>query len=578
MNWAHYMLQVNLYLVVFYTFYRLLLHKETWFKLNRLYLLGAGAFSIGLPFMRIEWLSSQPVSRRLYAGVDDLNAMVMQVSGPARAETDWGAVIAVLYATGVIVGIVFFVARLFRVKHLFREPAGQGAFSFFNRKVVGVQLPERDTIQLHEDVHIRQFHSADIIFFEAIRIFTWFNPVSYLLIAAVKATHEYLADEAAANYRGDKYAYSMLLLSRAFGLEQSNLISPFFAGSMVKKRIFMLTRERSRRAAILKYGLMLPVLVLLMILSSASIRKNDDIRQLTSDIVLSEPVQAVQQLAGSLTAPAASALISLDGDAAAAPELADEPVPVIAVPETESTHTRPARLQLSERENTPAEPESATGDQEHALFPGGMPAFYKFLAANLRYPAQAVRANASGRVHLAFTVGRDGRLGNIRVLDGIGYGCDEEAIRVVGSSQPWQPALQHGSPVAVTYNINLSFKLDQVAPDASEEPARAAPVPAGISGLVASVPASERKPPVIVRGVATSGKAENAPLVIVDGKPLDGSWSEFSGSVQPERIAAINVLKSQSATTLYGQRAANGVIIVTTKDQQNKPADKNIVR
>jgi hypothetical protein len=63
MSWAHYILQANIYLVLFYGFYKLLLAKETYFILNRIYLISAGICSLSIPFLRFEWFSNQ--ARRL---------------------------------------------------------------------------------------------------------------------------------------------------------------------------------------------------------------------------------------------------------------------------------------------------------------------------------------------------------------------------------------------------------------------------------------------------------------------------------------------------------------------------------
>ncbi|MDB5020149.1 MAG: hypothetical protein JWQ28_1276, partial [Pedobacter sp.] len=102
---------------------------------------------------------------------------------------------------------------------------------------------------------MRQMHSLDVIFFELLGVFTWFNPVIYLYKQSIKNIHEYLADEEAAQYQGDKQQYSLLLLSSAFGVDPNTLTNSFFNTSMIKKRITMLNKEKSRRTAILKYGL-----------------------------------------------------------------------------------------------------------------------------------------------------------------------------------------------------------------------------------------------------------------------------------------------------------------------------------
>jgi len=93
---------------------------------------------------------------------------------------------------------------------------------------------------------------------------------------------------------------------------------------------------------------------------------------------------------------------------------------------------------------------------------GGIGEFYKFLAMNIHYPAVAKMNNIQGKVFLTFTIERDGKLTDVKILRGIGSGCDEEALRVVSSSPPWNPGYQYGIPVRVKYQVPISFTLQQV--------------------------------------------------------------------------------------------------------------------
>jgi len=92
-------------------------------------------------------------------------------------------------------------------------------------------------------------------------------------------------------------------------------------------------------------------------------------------------------------------------------------------------------------------------------FPGGLEALMSFLSKNIRYPAQARDQQIQGRVYLSFVVERDGSVSNITLLRGIGFGCDEEAIRVVGLMPTWKPGRQNGIPVRVYYNLPIKFTL-----------------------------------------------------------------------------------------------------------------------
>ena len=92
-------------------------------------------------------------------------------------------------------------------------------------------------------------------------------------------------------------------------------------------------------------------------------------------------------------------------------------------------------------------------------YPGGEAALYKYLAENIKYPQMAKESGIQGRVFVTFVVERDGRVTDVRVLRGIGGGCDEEAIRVVENMPKWTPGKQRGKSVRVQYNLPVKFTL-----------------------------------------------------------------------------------------------------------------------
>lgn len=99
--------------------------------------------------------------------------------------------------------------------------------------------------------------------------------------------------------------------------------------------------------------------------------------------------------------------------------------------------------------------------EKYPEFPGGMDAFANYLRKNLRYPERAVDAGINGKVIVSFVIEKDGRLTDIRVLRGIGYGCDEEATRVLRKSPPWKPGIQNSRNVRVLYTIPLVFRMGE---------------------------------------------------------------------------------------------------------------------
>ncbi|MEO1655352.1 MAG: energy transducer TonB, partial [Bacteroidota bacterium] len=91
---------------------------------------------------------------------------------------------------------------------------------------------------------------------------------------------------------------------------------------------------------------------------------------------------------------------------------------------------------------------------------GGMAAFYKYLGKKIKYPKLARRMQIEGRVFVQFVVDKDGSLTDIKVLKGIGGGCDEEAIRVLKEAPKWEAGRQRGKPVRVRMSVPIFFRLN----------------------------------------------------------------------------------------------------------------------
>ncbi len=92
-------------------------------------------------------------------------------------------------------------------------------------------------------------------------------------------------------------------------------------------------------------------------------------------------------------------------------------------------------------------------------FPGGDAARIKYLQNNLKYPTMARESGIQGKVFVTFVVEKDGSITDVKVLRGIGGGCDEEAVRVIKNMPKWKPGKQRGKPVRVQFNMPIVFKL-----------------------------------------------------------------------------------------------------------------------
>jgi beta-lactamase regulating signal transducer with metallopeptidase domain len=276
MNWLHYLLEANLYLVVFYTGYCLFLNKETYYTLNRAYLLLSCILSFLLPVMQIGALKpaeSGVVKVILLApsGLKSVTAEDSPVSYITHITVD--DVLLYTYLLGVMVLALILIFKIFRLIKMTRATialvdnkykligidGSNTAFSFFNYLFIGTKTAGSDIIIRHELVHIRQKHSADIIFMELIKIINWFNPFIYLMQISLKTVHEYIADEQTAAHETDALTYSSFLVNNAYGLNGSSVTHSFFNYNLLKKRIIMLNQKRSGSLARLKYLMAVPI-------------------------------------------------------------------------------------------------------------------------------------------------------------------------------------------------------------------------------------------------------------------------------------------------------------------------------
>lgn len=678
MSWAHYLLQVNIYLVIFYCFYKLLLDKETYFVLNRIYLIASGVLSLAIPFLRFEWFSKQEVAKGIYTSVGQLNDLVTQVTvlEDQTEKFNWGNFIVLVYLLGILFCIGRFILQLVAIKKLLKTIGNGMAFSFLNKKIISANVPEAATVNLHEDIHVKQLHTLDVLFFEFLGILTWFNPIIYAYKKTIKNIHEYLADEAAAKFQGDKEAYAMLLLSQAFGVRPNSLTNGFFTKSLIKKRIYMLHKQRSKKVAILKYGLFVPLFALTLVLSSATIRKNEKILAVAEKISLDQAKNLVQQVFNAPSSvvnlivpppPVAGAvssqvLLVSDADdnsdidsksafndlyhhlfsnivyanAAAANKVQgntivnftvkhgriidafiqnelgyglDEEVKEAILTYTnnivrDGKYSMKVSFKLDNADSpfknaniesidsytelptlvingySPKEKlilDKASMDAYNSLptisvsnikepsleevvvhnyvpvavppmYPGGNEKFNNFLSKTIKYPVAAADNDIQGTVNVNFIVEKDGSLSNLKTDRKLGFGLEEEAMRVLKLSK-WLPAVQNGKAVRVAYSMPIKFTLDQ---DKNEK-----------ANVVASI------------RLRNFPDGPNAPILIVDGELKETNTLK---ELDPKKIESLSVLKDATAIELYGKKALNGAIVITSKKAEKPKVSATIFK
>ena len=307
---------------------------------------------------------------------------------------------------------------------------GYSPFSFFNLVFINeVTLPANSlqTILEHEQVHISQHHTVDLILVELATILQWFNPIIWLAGREMKSIHEYLADEGVLQNGISRPGYQQMILDETMGIRVNNLTNNFNV-SLLKKRIAMMTKSKSKTWAKSKVLIALPVLLVLLFLLTARSYSNSDVLKVTGSPVFA-PVY-----------------------------LTSGPDPVIQdKPKKES--------QIKYVAPVVAGKEVYTVVEKQPSYPGGQDGYRKFLIENIKYPEEAMKNKVMGTVYITFVVEKDGAVTNVKVLRGIGSGCDEEAVRVVKMMPNWNPGENKGQPVAVQYNLPINFKLDCLKKD-----------------------------------------------------------------------------------------------------------------
>jgi len=262
-----YLFQSGLCLVVFYLVYELFLKRETFFQLNRIYLVSG----LGLSFLIPAYPVASPFKTLTVAPAGDLTSI------PASPSGGFGLadLVFVLYGLGVLFFLLRFglqLANLRRVvrTHGIRRLRGVkivaverlfSPFSFFNIIFLNPG-PSLDAdlrrILAHEQVHIRQQHSLDVLLMELVLSLQWFNPFVWPYKKALQETHEYLADSEVIAQGFSSVRYQLHMFEQHVGASLFEFGNNF-KKSQIKRRIMMLSKIKSPRSAKLKLLLALPL-------------------------------------------------------------------------------------------------------------------------------------------------------------------------------------------------------------------------------------------------------------------------------------------------------------------------------
>jgi TonB family protein len=276
--------------------------------------------------------------------------------------------------------------------------------------VVDRELPESGIIIDHEKVHMREWHSADVLFIELASIINWFNPVVYLYKKEIRHIHEFIADEEAASGMPSKSDYALLLFSNTLGVQPDQLSNNFFNNSLLKRRIIMLNKNKSRRTGLWKYGFSAPLFALMLIFSAASVaNENTDL------------------IAG------AKKLIS--------PSIAKKYIPTVTIPADKTIDKK------NSLKNKTKEIKSSTKSTQEDFSK-----LYKHLIRNMRYPESAKKEKIVGYEVVYFKI-QNGKISDVKIAKGLQNDINDEVLRTFDLFKETVEAEDNDYALAIAFHL-----------------------------------------------------------------------------------------------------------------------------
>jgi len=497
---------------VLWLVYRLLFRNSNRLYFNRYFLLSSMLLALAMPLLGLISGTQAPqmavLKQNMFGGGTMLNEVIVTPDGQpmlpevtvttsTQSHLSVWQVIGGLYIIGVAVMALLFLIKLGKLVVLIaRSPKRkmssctavftgreQGSFSFFRYAIFPNENVDPD-IMRHEMSHIEHHHSWDILFAELMMILQWFNPFIYLYKKELQSLHEYQADRDVVATGVDKKNYMMLILQQCTAVDFSGM-SNNFSLILTKKRIKMITKNEKAKGLWWRLLATLPVLAILLIANTKvtaqeqMINPNPPVDADTYQIVMYEyddsdrvPINdtVIYNEDGSYT--------EIKREREKDPETGGMRTKVCLSAydkdgnpttgfhiKTEPNHGDTSVYHITPIEGFHFPAEVVDNDSiynvvdEMPKFPDGEQAMMKYLADNIKYPQGAKDEGIEGRVFVNFVVEKDGSINEVKVLRGIGGGCDEEAFRVISAMPKWKPGKHKGQLVRVHYTIPIFFKL-----------------------------------------------------------------------------------------------------------------------
>ena len=543
-----YLLKANALLLLFAAAYFGLLRRLTFFGLNRAYLVGALLLAAGYPAVPVPALlppvAGPPVAFVIVEAPGAPSAGA--ASGPEAAPLNWAALVLAVYAAGTAVGLARLLGQLLSLRRLRRAAPlavlhGQevrvladavSPFSFGQSIYLNPArhaAPELAAVLRHEQVHVRQWHTLDVLLAQLALAAAWCNPAAWLLRRALLDNLEYLADRAALQSGLDRQAYQRSLVCLSQAAAGPSLVSHFTFPTL-KNRVAMMHTPLSPTGQLARYFVAGP-LVLAVALSFSGAR--------AQETGPAGPTPAAGAPAAPTSRPAGphgnETAYYLDGHRTDMKAVSTE------------VYQNIATLKLLK------------GEQVRQVFGGAEPAARVTVIVTNRYRDRADvaaldrKVDAAGALDTHFKMGPAVDPAKHQLPDGIKsyLARTYPAAKLTG----WfitDKAVD--KPPYIRYYASLSDGANKrkLYFNAQEQPV--------------SLPVSRAEATASVTSTTEAQSVAPPPIVYLDGQLYAGDLK----TINPKDIATMSVLKDEKATQFAGAAGANGVIVITTKANQNR--------
>ncbi len=452
---------------LFALIYIFFLRKETFFKLNRFFLLGAILFSIVLPFLKFRIFAPKQIMLAEVTVTPYKNLLEAvtiyshNLSGNIEHALLSTETTIFIYVGGVLIFLGLFLFRIGQIVLLIRKNNVQhhsrfklvviekelSPFSFLDYIFVSRSLLEKegnDRMMAHEFEHVKQGHTFDVLLLEFLTAFQWFNPFMWMLRRAIRENHEFLADQAVLSSGITRAYYKKLLLNQFVG--DQLVISNNFNYSLIKNRIKMMSKIESSKFAITKILFGVVVAVVLVVAFACEQKES----------VIMEPAPKEPMLKVAIK----NNELTFEGTPETLAKLKE------MFPDESGYDIKPDSLGniiLKKDNNTDIISRENMNVfyivDDAPEFPGGEDALRSYISKSVNYPEVAQQKKIQGKVYVSFIVNKNGNVVDAKIARGVAPSIDNEALRVVRSLPKWIPGKQRGEAVNVSYTVPINFVL-----------------------------------------------------------------------------------------------------------------------